>query len=434
MKKWLIISHAFNMDGRAASQTITDKIPYLVSAGIQPIVLSGITGQKDNRFLHYQILPWGPAGFRFDFRHWYSKNFGRGFFYKFFSGLVSLLLLPFLILERLIFGFSSQSSWSLPAFFKAFWLIKNKDIDLIYSTGGAWSAHYAAWLLKKLTGIKWIAEIHDPMVIRFDQFDDGLAPRKNRDKKFQQLLEGLICKDVDHVWWFTDGALNFAKHRHETLGSKGFFVLPGAEPPVIEGHHSYSEKLHLCHFGSLASDRTLSPIIQGLSCLFERYPGSQEKVVIDVYGAPLDENSVKAIGRYSMANNVNVLGRLEFDPVSGLSGRQRVMKRMHEADVLLLLHGDYEWCAEYIPSKWYEYIWTRRPVFAITNRNQLFDKYLLGRNSYLAKTLDQQSINEMLFQIYEDWSNKNLKAPEGQPIGVKDAVSEILHRVYPKSN
>ena len=67
-QRWLILTHAFNMDGRAASLTITDKIPYLLEAGIEPIVFSAITGIKDQRFPHYQFLAWGPSGFRFDFR------------------------------------------------------------------------------------------------------------------------------------------------------------------------------------------------------------------------------------------------------------------------------------------------------------------------------------------------------------------------------
>ncbi len=46
-RRWLLLSHAFNMDGRAASLTITDKIPYFLEAGVQPIVLSAITGLKD---------------------------------------------------------------------------------------------------------------------------------------------------------------------------------------------------------------------------------------------------------------------------------------------------------------------------------------------------------------------------------------------------
>ena len=51
-KRWLILSHAFNMDGRAASQTITDKIPYFLEAGVKPTVISSITGIKDTRFPH----------------------------------------------------------------------------------------------------------------------------------------------------------------------------------------------------------------------------------------------------------------------------------------------------------------------------------------------------------------------------------------------
>ena len=46
-RTWLILSHAFNMDGRAASQTITDKIPRLRERGINPVVISAITGRKD---------------------------------------------------------------------------------------------------------------------------------------------------------------------------------------------------------------------------------------------------------------------------------------------------------------------------------------------------------------------------------------------------
>ena len=69
MKRWLILSHGFNMDGRASSLTVTDKIPYLLEEGIQPIVLSAVTGERDHRFPHYQLLPWGPAALRFDFRH-----------------------------------------------------------------------------------------------------------------------------------------------------------------------------------------------------------------------------------------------------------------------------------------------------------------------------------------------------------------------------
>lgn len=273
--KWLIISHAFNMDGRAASLTLTDKIPYLRKSCISIIVLSAVTGSKDKLVKqHYQLLPWGPAGLRFDFRHWLATNYGRGWLYKILTPLLSLCLLPFIAIERILFGLSSQSSWALPAAIKGIRLAKQDQLDLIYSSGGAWSAHYAAWLIKKFTGLKWIAEIHDPMVIRDDELDDGTRPRKGKDARFLQKLEGLICKDADHVWWFTDGALRYAKHRHPVLGDKGFVVFPGAEPPgchePLPTIHDYGQHLNLCHFGSLAKDRSIVPILDALYLFFKR--------------------------------------------------------------------------------------------------------------------------------------------------------------------
>ena len=429
MKNWLLISHGFNMDGRAASLTISDKVPFLLERGINPVVLSAITGEKDLRFPHFQLLPWGPSGLRFDFRHWIAKKYGRGAFYQIATILVSFLLLPFIAIEKLISGLSSQASWAYAAAYKGKKLVKDGQIDLIYSSGGAWSAHYAAYLIKKTTGIAWIAEIHDPMVIREDPSDDGVRPRKTKDKRFVQYLEKLICSDADHVWWFTQGALDFAKLRHPELGNKGFVVFPGALPP---GCHEpppffqYSEKLHIAHFGSLAGDRSLAPVLMALDKLFKGLLSTKELIVLDIYGAGLDHTSKATLDQLGLSENVMLHGRIENDPTTGKSGRERIMELMRKADILLLLHGDYEWCAEYIPSKSYDYYWTTRPIWGITNRNPELDQILIDRKSYLSHTLEPDSIFETLKQIYEDWKNQCLPIPRFNPISPKDAVETIL--------
>ena len=157
---WLILSHCFNMDGRAASLTITDKLKYLTERGIKFTVLSGVSGTHDRRFEHLQLLPWGPSGLRFDLRHVVAMKFGRGVIYRIIGLVTSIVLSPLVVLERLIFGLQSQSSWVLPAVVRSLCLIHKHRPTVIYSTGGAYSAHHAGYWLKKLTGIKWIAEIH----------------------------------------------------------------------------------------------------------------------------------------------------------------------------------------------------------------------------------------------------------------------------------
>jgi len=431
-KTCLLISHGFNMDGRASSLTVTDKIPYLLAAGIKPIVLSAITGQQDQELEHYQLLPWGPSGLRFDFRHWVAKKYGRGLIYKVLTPVASLLLLPFTALEKLLIGLSSQSSWSYAAAHKGKQVIKNQDIDYVYSSGGAWSAHYAAWLIKKATGKKWIAEIHDPMVIRVDPQDDGTQPRKRKDARFLQKLEKLICQDADHIWWFTQGALDYAKLRNPELGNKGFVVFPGANPPgTMQKVSTYEkqEKLHIAHFGSLANDRSISTLVTVLPAFFEKFPEAKHQFQIDVYGAGLDDKTQQALQASQYAKNLVAHGRIENDPVSGKSGRERIMEIMRSSDILLMLHGDYEWCAEYIPSKMYDYFWADRPIWGITNRNPELDHILIERNHYLSHTLEPITILAALETIWGDWQQQTLKQPTGEPVTPEAAVQKILQQM-----
>jgi hypothetical protein len=435
-KRWLILSHGFNMDGRASSQTITDKIPYFLQAGVEPIVFSAITGIKDQRFPHYQFLAWGPAAFRFDFRHWVANKFGRGFIYKFLTRTVSILLAPLIGLEKLILGYSSQWSWAMPAFVHGLRLIREGKVDLIYSTGGAWSAHLAGLWLKKMSGLPLIVEVHDPLVIRQNPNDQGFTRPKNRDAQFRQQLEKQICSHADLVWWFTDGALHYAKVRNSNLNTKnnacGFMLLPGAEPPGglrDAKKHLYSDILNLSHSGSLAKDRSLSIVINALNSLFQKYPEAREKIRINVYGAALDSLTVDAIYQYGYQDILISHGRLEKDPLSGKSGRERVVEKMQQADVLILLHGNDEWCAEYIPSKFYEYLWTGRPIWGITHRNPQLDEMLCDRGAYLSHDGDREGILLALEKIWIDWREGKLIQPKWAPIGVDQAVVQILQNV-----
>jgi hypothetical protein len=435
-KNWLLLSHAFNMDGRAASLTITDKIPYFLEAGVQPIVFSAITGIKDERFPHHQLLAWGPAAFRFDFRHWVANQYGRGFIYKLLTRTASILLAPFIAIEKLILGYSSQWSWALPAFVRGYILIRRGKVDMIYSIGGAWSAHLAGVWLKRATGLPLISEVHDPLVIRKNPNDQGFEKPKNRDARFRHYLEGQLCKYSDFVWWFTEGALHYAKVRNPNLNTPnnavGFVVKPGANPPgEMQGisRHQYGEYLNLCHFGSLANDRSLSITLKAANQLFEKYPEARKYLRINAYGAPLDSLSLDAINRYGFSNVLLAHGRLEKDPLTGKSGRERVVQKMQEADVLILLHGNDEWCAEYIPSKFYDYLWSGRPIWGITHRNPQLDQTLLDRKSYLSADGDDAGIAMALERIWLDWQQKQLLQPIWQPIGVDQAVSSILSHI-----
>ena len=421
-RHWLILSHAFNVDGRAESVTITDKMPHLLAAGVKPVVLSSVMGARDARYRHEQLLPWGPAGLRFDLRHLLARRWQRGLAYRVVMLLLSIVLAPFIVLERLLVGLRSQWSWALPAAARGATLIKRGEVDIVYSTGGVFSAHLAGLWLKRRTGCRWIAEVHDPLVFPGSRL-------KSRHERFLAKLEAHICREADLAWWFTDGALDAARRRHPELGRRGIVVLPGAEPPVVRTVYRRGERCVLGHFGSLSSTRSFAATVRAVAALLARRPELRGVLRIEVYGSALDPVAAQLLETLALGDVIRLFGRLEFDPATGLSGRARVMQRMQQVDALLMLHGDTAECPQYIPSKLYEYFWARRPVLAFTHDNAQLDALVIAHGGWVAPSTDCAALEGAIEAVAERWRVGALPEVTAPPVTVAAAVQRILQAI-----
>ena len=428
-QRWLILSHAFNMDGRAASQTITDKLPHLRQAGIEMVVLSGVSGNPDKHVEHHQLWPAGPAGIRFELRHVLQRRLGKGVIYRALMTLASLALLPFFVIEKLLRPVESSWSWWLSAYLKGRALARHQPFDLIYSTGGAFAAHLAGRALKHATGSPWLAEVHDPFVT------PGRTPHTAQDK-MQADVERLICSEADVAIWFTEQALASARARHPQLGARGKMMLPGIDPPFQAlPPYAPGPKFVIGHFGSLSVTRNLSVVIAALEWLQAKRPDLVAATELHVYGGPLDPVSSEKIAGSKVGACVRHFGRIEVDPITGLSGREQILRRMRGVDVLLLLHGEEPICEEYIPSKCYEYLWMQRPILATVHRNPQMADMLRGQGhvAVLTGTPGQnadeasQALAGELTRLYDRWHSGGLP-DSGQlsPYTTKAAVEQLL--------
>jgi len=412
---WLVLAHAFNMDGRAASQTITDKLPHLERAGIELVVLSGVSGRHDNHYEHYQLWPAGPAGIRFEARHVLRKRLGNGLLYRCAMLPLSVLLLPFMLVEKLLRPVESSWSWWLSAYLKGLSLARHRKFDLVYSTGGAFAAHIAGAALKRATGIRWLAEVHDPMVV------PGTVP-SSPQQKMQARVETEICREADIAIWFTDQALASARQRNPELGERGHMMLPGVDaPPFALEPYKPGDKFVIGHFGSLSETRNLASTIAALDLLIDQRPELQGRVELHVYGGPLDPISAAAVAS-ARHSTVRHFGRIEADPVSGKSGREQILQRMRSADVLLLLHGVEPVCAEYIPSKMYEYLWMQRPILAVVHCNaQMAGILVASGHQVLHQATPSEGmehlpidLSRMLLALVTQWQSAGLPDNDSQ--------------------
>jgi hypothetical protein len=120
------------------------------------------------------------------------------------------------------------------------------------------------------------------------------------------------------------------------------------------------------------------------------------------------------------------MGRLEFDPTTGLSGRARVVQRMQQCDVLLLIHGELSDCLEYIPSKLYDYFWARRPVLALTYANEQLDALVRAHDGFVAPSKDQAAIVAAYEAAVARWQARALPGVAAPPVTVEAAVKRIV--------
>jgi glycosyltransferase involved in cell wall biosynthesis len=395
---WLVLSHGFNMDGRAASQTITDKIPHLLRLGIEPVVVSAITGKKDDVVEHHQVLPAGPVALRFDLRHYLKHRTSSRIAYRLAISAITLLLLPFIVIEKIFIRIETHWSWAITAYLSGSKIIRRRKPEVIYSTGGANSAHLAGYWLARRFRLPWIAEIHDPMVL------DGL--QRTMRVRFASWLEGRICSHADVAWWFTETALARARARHPQLGARGHCIIPGSNQPDF-ARTAYQPGPHLVigHFGSLADTRNLHYVLKGLALVLERHPQWANDFRIELYGGAIDGISARALREFVHPNVVRQFGRLETDPNTGESGREQVLRRMNAVDCLLLLHGTIRVCEEYIPSKLYEYLWTQRPILALVWHNAQMEHMLTRLGHWAVTADDEAAIASALEDLHARWTN-----------------------------
>lgn len=430
VQRWLVLSHAFNMDGRAASQTITDKLPHLEAAGIELVVLSGVSGRKDLHYEHYQLWPAGPAGIRFEMRHVLRKHFSNPKAYRLAMVLLSTPLLPFMLVEKLLRRVESSWSWWLSAYVVGRLLARQRKFDLIYSTGGAFAAHVAGHALKHALDVRWLAEVHDPLVM------PGSVPHTQQEC-MQAEVERLICTGADVAIWFTEQALASAKRRHPQMGERGKMMLPGIDAPFKElPPYTAGPKMVIGHFGSLSTTRNLTPIVAALEALVAMRPELRSLLELQVTGGPLDPVSLGYLAHSPMRDLVRHLGRIEADPITGLSGREQILRRMRGADVLLLLHGTEPICAEYIPSKLYEYLWMQRPILARVHGNPQMVRMIqdaghivvqAGGVEQMASAHAALQLADALEQLFNHWQSCGLPdSKRTSPYTTQAAVKSLL--------
>jgi len=94
--------------------------------------------------------------------------------------------------------------------------------------------------------------------------------------------------------------------------------------------------------------------------------------------------------------------------------------------VLLLMHGHDDTCKEYIPSKFYEYLFAERSILAFHHSNKQFYSLLSDTSCYEIES--EVEATKVLEKITADWKNGALKMPS-QKISTENLINKICDKL-----
>ncbi len=288
-------------------------------------------------------------------------------------------------------------SWLPYAVARGWKLYRQKQVDIIYSTAPPFTDHLIALILKKLTGLPWIADFRDPWARSPMKVDELRGTFRGRAYDY---LERKFVENADKVILNTRYAEEeFVQFYGEAFRSK-FCVIPnGFDPADFESGEFApngkvkGDKLVITHTGALYRKRNPDAFFQAVAEIIDEGIISPEELEVKFVGI-IAPDLFKSFKDFEKLENVIRV----YPQVS----HKEALRFQADSDVLLLFQPG---TSLSVPGKFFEYVALKKYMLAVAvpgATTELVEKYELGAT---ATPEDIARIKQGLIDFIERWRN-----------------------------
>lgn len=398
MKNILFVSYHFPPIGGVGVQRTLKYIKYLPYFGWKPFVLTqkGAKWKTDeSELLSYlpanaEILRVKPWVHIWEFFPAASSFWGK--IRNTFTKVLNYISIP----DRAIF-------WCLPSIRKAVRLIKNKNIEVIYTTSPPNSTHLLGYLLSQITKRPWIADFRDPWV------EDPLIDRNKFSSrirlKIQTPMEARVIASTQRITVTTEQTREGFIKKYGSLVSQKISVIPnGYDPEDFAGLEplGHNNKFRITYTGSLRSLRTCIPFLQALQELLKEKPELRKEISVTFFGQQKSQEAVF----------VKKAGLSDIVKFHGYVSHKESLQHQISSDVLLLFMTvpSSKGGGQILPAKIFEYIASGKPILGILPPEGEAGKLIQNENLGIAVDFEDISkIKEAIYKLYQQYKNDALK-------------------------
>lgn len=267
-------------------------------------------------------------------------------------------------LRRLVFFPDDQIGWLPFALRAALRRHGAAPFDAVYSTASPITSHLVAGLLKRRTGIPWVAEFRDPWL--------GTAlsrPIPWLHRRIKAKIERWIIRSADQVVFLAPSTARMYQERYPFASN--FVVIPNgydrSETTARSREREAGRRFRIVYTGLLFRPMELAVFLEGLDRLMTRRPELIDQLEVLFYGA-VDPACQEIAGR-ALANE-RLSRVVEF---RGYVPRREALQAVADADAALVLLGAGPSMGVYIPGKLFDYLGQSRQILAMIPRGDAWD-------------------------------------------------------------
>ncbi len=298
-----------------------------------------------------------------------------------------------------------KRGWVIPAALNAVRRVGSEKIDCIITSGPPHSIHIAGLIVRKMTGVKWVADFRDPWVDVLE-FKSPRA-RSRLSDGIERWLEKKVVESSDRVLTTTKALKEIFADRYNREPSVKFLHLPNAIDfkKFPGGAAEKYGQFTITHLGTLYAGRTPEPVFEAVRGL-----------ITDGKISPADIK-LKLIGNCEFIEGVSTQDAVRS---CGLEGLVEVAKPIPYVDALKVM------CSSHlllllapglplqIPAKVYDYMGSGTRVLGLCPEKSATAELLGSTGCGMAfDPSDIAGIAGYIHELFEKYKRGELKGGAG---------------------
>lgn len=269
-------------------------------------------------------------------------------------------------------------------------VLKEENIDLIFSTSYPYTDHLIALEIKKKTNKPWVVDLRDPWVgnkFIFDRYDEK---RKEKERR----LESEVIKYADKVINVTQDITNSYIERYPEYKEKFITITNGFDisDKVIEDIKS--EKFIINYSGIVTDGQNPEGFLKAIEKLIENNPDFKKDLLINFTGMIIDKYKV-------MFENKNIKDNVK---INGYANHNEVLKEMKKASINLIILPNTEESKGVYTGKIFDYILSEKPILGVMPLGGVASDLINSKNIGIAvENNDVEGMVNFIEKTYLKW-------------------------------